>query len=397
MTKLLRELPPEKYWSFPASYSKDKSKFEIESMISSGYYFQEKTDGNYSAFICDFDGDKRIISRGISTVTKEYGRLEDKLFFFDAVAAAFNKPTRIMGEVYLDNGIDRNVGSILRAGAEKSKSIQDNEYYKEISKQVKFSAKDRRDIENNEFRNQRLKWRIFDVWYFDGEDLMHTPWIERQEYVRQAAERINHPLVSYVPYRQMDENFYAYLNEIFARGGEGVVCYNGNGLPEPDKRTAHKTLKVKRELETLIDCFILRTEPAAKAYTGKEPGSWQFWENIRTGEKLCGEYFSEYQLGASIIPVSKGYYYNWPGAIYVGVYDKDNQIVELCKVAGLTDDFKAELRDNFDKYYLCPVTIGGMALSTATGLSVRHPYLHSIRLGDIDPKDCTLSKILENN
>ncbi len=396
---LLRELSPEKYWSFPASYSKERQKSEIEKMIISGNYsFQRKIDGNYSAFICDFDGDKRLISRGVSKVTGEYGRLEDKLFFFDAVAKAFDKPTRIMGEIWLEGAIDRNIGSILRAGAEKSLSIQDDEYYHKIQSKVKFTAKDKRDIENNEFRGQKLRWYIFDVWYYDGEDLMQTPWIERQEYVKRAVERINHPLVSCAPYHKMDNNFYNYLSDIFASGGEGVVCYNEQGKPEPDKRTAHKTLKVKRELENLIDCFILRTEPAAKAYTGKEPGTWQFWEDMRTGEKLFGDYFGDYQVGKNVIPVSKGYFYNLPGAIYVGVYNDNHEIIELCKVAGLTDDFKTELRDNFEKYYMCPVTIGGMMLSDAkTEISVRHPYLHSIRLEDIDPEDCTLNKILKNN
>ena len=392
---LLRELEAEKYWSMPSTYSKEKKEAEINKMILSGnYYYQLKTDGNYSAFICDFDGDKRIISRGISKVTGEYGRIEDRLFFFNAVANAFNKPTRIMGEVWYDGGIDRNVGSVLRAAPEKSKSIQDAEYYKNIYPRVKFTAKDKRDIENNEFRNKKLKWRIFDIWFYDGEDLMDTPWIERQKYVKMAAERINHPLVSYVPYYPMDDNFYDNLAEIFETGGEGVVCYREDGKPEPGKRTAHKTLKVKTEVENLIDCFIIGTEPAVKDYTGKELANWQFWEDSRTGEKLIGEYFGEYQTGRAIRPISKGYFYNWPGAIYVGVYNNDKEIIKLCKVAGLTEDFKNELRDNYNEWYLCPVTIGGMALSEANGLSVRHPYLKSIRKGDIDVQDCTLNKIL---
>ena len=86
--------------------------------------------------------------------------------------------------------------------------------------------------------------------------------------------------------------------------------------------------------------------------------------------------------------------YHWPGAIYVGIYNNNNEIQKLCKVAGLTEDFKTQLRDNFNDWYMCPVTIGGMALSDANGLSVRHPYLKAIRKNDIDPKDCTLRKIL---
>ena len=149
---LLRELDPEKYWSFPSSYSKEKRESEINNMIlRGGHYYQLKTDGNYSAFICDFDGDKRLISRGISKVTGEYGRLENQVFFFNAIAAVFDKPTRIMGEIYLDNGVDKNVGSVLRASSDKAKSIQDDEYYENIRNQVKFTAKDKRDIENNDF------------------------------------------------------------------------------------------------------------------------------------------------------------------------------------------------------------------------------------------------------
>lgn len=392
---LLRELEPEKYWSFPSSYSQEKREAELNKMILNGnYYYQLKTDGNYSSFICDFDNDKRLISRGLSTVTKEYGRLEDKVFFYDKVAKVFNKPTRIMGEIWFEGGIDRHVGSVLRCDSDKALSIQDDTYYQSIQEQKTFSAKDKRDIENNEFRNKKLKWRIFDVWYYDGEDLMNTPWIERQKYVKMAAERINHPLVTAVGYNHMDNNFYENLATIFENGGEGVVCYDANGLPAPGKRTAHKTLKVKTEIENLIDCFIIGTENAIQDYTGKELGTWTYWQDLRTGEKLYGEYFGEYQIGRPIKAISKGYYYNWPGAIYVGVYDGD-QIKQLCKVSGLTEEFKTELRDNYSSWHMCPLTIGGMALSNATGeLSVRHPCIKSIRKDDIDPKDCTLTKII---
>lgn len=393
---LLRELEPEYYWNFPSSYSKEKRNNELTNMILSGnYYYQTKIDGNYSAFICDFDGDKRLISRGISKVTGEYGRLEDKVFFFDDVAAAFNKPTRIMGEIWLEGAVDKGIGSILRCSSDKSKSIQDEKYYEKAQTKIKFTTKDKRDIEENEFHGQRLHWYIFDIWYYDGENLMDTPWIKRQEYVKKAVERINNPLVTCAKTSLMDETFYDALAEIFQAGGEGVVIYNNDGIPEPGKRTAHKTLKVKRELEHLIDCFITGIEPAIKTYTGKDLANWELWENLKTGEKIFGKYFSNYQLGEAVTPVSKGYWNNWPGAIYVAVYDQDGNEYNICKVAGLTEEFKTELRDNFSKYDHCPVTIGGMALSDSNGLSVRHPYLKSIRLNDLNIKtDCTLSKII---
>ena len=135
-------------------------------------------------------------------------------------------------------------------------------------------------------------------------------------------------------------------------------------------------------------------------YTGKDIGSWNLWEDERSGEKLTGELYGEYRNGRAIRPVSKGYFYGWPGAIYTSVYDDNGNIIPLCKVAGLTEELKTSLRDNFDEWYMCPLTIGGMMVSTAqaesdgTGISIRHPYIKSIRKNDIDPKDCTLSKIL---
>ena len=49
---------------------------------------------------------------------------------------------------------------------------------------------------------------------------------------------------------------------------------------------------------------------------------------------------------------------------------------------------------------MCPLTIGGMMVSTAQaaengiGISIRHPYIINIRKNDLDVKDCTLEKIL---
>ena len=82
------------------------------------------------------------------------------------------------------------------------------------------------------------------------------------------------------------------------------------------------------------------------------------------------------------------------------LYNKNKEIVNLCKVAGLTDEFKQALRDDFNKYYMMPMTIGGMMVSTAkadesgAGISIRHPFIKSIRSGDLNSEDCTLEKIL---
>lgn len=364
---------PMKYFSPNSTMSKEERRLKLEKMIESGnYLFGEKTDGNWSRAI--ITSERSVLqTRGISTVTKTYGEIQDKVLFWNNICTAFTKGTTvILGEVYIPGGIDKDVGAILRCLAPKA-----------IARQ----------------KNNPLKWRIFDVLAYNGIDMMEEPFDERIRLIPEIVKYINSPLVSGVKYYDMDETFFDKMNAIFAKGGEGCVCYRKDSIYIPGKRGPHAwdTLKVKQEIASDIDCFIIGTEPAVRDYTGKELGSWLYWQDCRTEEKLYGQYFGDYQTGHNVRPISKGYYNNWPGAIYVGVYDKEEKIYQLCKVAGLTEEFKTELRDNFDKYYLCPVKIGGMALSEATGLSIRHPYLKSIRLGDIDPKDCTLSKILAEN
>lgn len=395
---LLRELEVEKYWYFPSSYSKEKKNNELQQMMMDGrHYYQLKTDGHLATFVCDSDGEKRLMGRGISKVTGERTRYEDNVFFFDAICKVFDKPTYLIGEVWLEGGVDKTVGSIIRSKPTRAKCIQSMEYYENAQKSQRFTPKEKREIEGNEFFNQKLRYRIFDCWYYDGEDLMQTPWIERQEYVQKAVERISNPLVSYVPYHLMDENFLDSFNDLLARGEEGVVCYLDSGLPTPGMRKAHKTCKLKRDIGNDIDVVIYDIEPPTREYKGKMLSSWNYWQNNRTKELLYGKYFSNYQLGEPYEPVSKNYFYSWPSSIYVGVYDKDHNLVPLCKVAGLDEELKKDLKDNFkDKYYLCPASIGGMAISDSNGLSIRHPYLISLRPDSINPEDCTLEKILNN-
>lgn len=397
---LLRELEPEHYWAFPFNYDKVKRKTELNNMITSGKYaYQLKTDGCYGSFVRDYDGEAHLLTRGRSKSTGKFCEVEDNVFFFKSLEAAFDKPTKIIGEIYYDGGIDRNVGSPLRSKPEKAKSIQSKTFYEEISKTIKFSAKDKKDIELNDFFDKKLKYRIFDVWCYEGESLLETSWLERQKYVKKAVEKINNPLVSGVAYKFMDNNFYEELAKIFENGGEGVVCYDIMGKPEPGKRTAHKTLKVKQELENEVDCFIMGLAPSTKYYDGKEIQDWNYWINERNNQLLLGDYFNAYSLGELIKPVTKNFFYGWCNSIILGVYDGEN-IIEIGRCSGLTEEFKKSLKEEFSKWYMCPVKITGMMINqgTKTGsdtIAIRHPKLISIRDKDIDVKDCTLSKILE--
>ena len=375
MSTTLFTMEPMRYWAPTSSMSPEVKRQHLEQMAASGQYiWSRKYDGNWSRAIITHD-QAALQTRGISKKTGTYGEIQNKVFFWDSVISAFHNDTVILGEIYLPNGIDKDVGSILRCLDPKALARQ---------------------------KEQKLEWRIFDILYLDGIKLMDAPVEERIKHIPEVVKRINNPLVIGIEYHEMNSNFFDDLNDIFSEGGEGAVCYKKTSIYIPGKRgpSAWETCKVKQEISADIDCFITGIEPAIREYTGKDISTWSFWEDERSGEKLFGELYGEYQAGHSIHPISKGYYYNWPGAIYVSVYDNNNKIIPLCKVAGLTDEMKTELRDNFEEWNMCPLTIGGMMVSTAqanadgTGISIRHPYIKSIRKNDLNITDCTLSKIL---
>ena len=366
---------PMKYWACSSTMTPEVKKIKLEQLIESGnYLFGLKTDGNWSRAVITPER-QALQTRGISTVTKTYGEIQDKVLFWNDVCNAFNHGTTvILGEVYLPGAIDKDVGSILRCLTPKALARQ---------------------------KDNPLKWRIFDILALNGTDMMNAPFEERISHIPEVVSRINSPLVSGVEYYEMDETFFDKMGEIFAAGGEGAVCYKKDSRYEPGKRGPHAwdTVKVKQEISSEIDCVIMGTVAGEKIYTGKDMSSWTLWENQRSGELVEGEYFGDYQQGRAYLPVTKNYYNGWPAAIQVGVYNREGLLIPLCKVSGLTDSFRQDLKLHPNDWIGIPVSISGMMVSEAKansngeGISIRHPLLKRIRKDDIEPKDCTLAKI----
>ena len=368
------ELGIQKYWAPTSTTSTETRRMKLEQAIESGnYIWSEKFDGNFLRGVITPERNA-LQTRGISTVTKTYGEVQNKVLFWSDVCKAFTKTTVLLGEAYIPGAIDKDVGAILRCLDQKA-----------IARQ----------------KDMAVEWRIFDVLALDGKELLDLPIEQRIQYIPIVVNRINNPLVKEVTFHDMDKNFFDDIGEIFARGGEGAVCYKKGILYTPGKRSsAWTTIKVKQEISSEIDAFITGIVPGERVYTGKDLGTWQLWENQRTGEKLVGSYFGEYQTGGAYIPITKNYFNNWPGAIQVSVYDSNKNEVPLCKVSGLTEDFKSSLRDDPERWIGCPVSLSGMMVSSAkadaegNGISIRHPLLKRIRENDISKDDCTLAKIL---
>ena len=361
---------PMKYWSMGASLSSEQRQEKLLNLLMmKQWIFSEKYDGDLCRIIWD-EGEVLAQSRSISKKTGTYGDLTNKLMFIDNILHAFSDTTVLIGEVYLPGGTSKEVGTILRCLDDKALARQ---------------------------KNSPVKYYIFDILMYEGKDLTTTPMIDRITYLKLAAEKINSDLVSYAKYYEANENtFFNHLSKVFQKNGEGVVLYKKTMLPCEGRTSAWETVKIKRELEVDVDCFIYGIEPAEKNYTGKELSTWQYWMDDKTGEKFLGSYYLKYCDGGMIIPISKGYYYNWPGAIKCAVYDENHNPIVLCKCSGLTEEMKTALRDNYDEWHMCPVKVSGMMLSVdKNGIySIRHPKLVSVRKNDIDVEDCTITKII---
>jgi hypothetical protein len=117
-----------------------------------------------------------------------------------------------------------------------------------------------------------------------------------------------------------------------------------------------------------------------REYSGKEIESWQFWQNVRTGEKLRGEFYNDYFDGANIEPITKPYFYGWAGSLKIGAR-KDDKIVQIGSLSGMTE----EVLQNWKEYVGKVAEIGAMEVFKDT-YGIRHPKFIQWR-SDLTPAD----------
>ena len=156
-------------------------------------------------------------------------------------------------------------------------------------------------------------------------------------------------------------------------------------VPQPGKRPARKTLKVKKELAENIDCFFTgRYTSPTRLYSGKELENWKYWVRIRDNQKLEGAFYENYKNGEAIEPVTKPYFHGWAGSLEIGVM-KDGAVVPIGFLSGLSDEIKA----NPKAYeYMC-IEVAAMEVLSTGG--IRHGKLKQFR-DDLMPEDCTWEK-----
>lgn len=358
------EMNAMKYYAPPATWSDEKKRDNVRSKIFSGdWWGAEKKDGYFTKIVKDEDGNIFLCSRS-RNVNGEY--VDKKLWvpqirpFLDSLPNG----TCVLGELYFPSAPgSKNVTTIMQCLLDKALARQE--------------------------KGEKLHLYIFDCVAYNGKSYLNEKAFSRILAVDDLARSVSfNKYVSFAHYFRGQE-LWNMLQKILGEGGEGIVILHNDGKYEPDKRSAKNTLKVKKELEQTIDCFFTgHTGAPTRLYTGKEIENWQYWEDIKTREKINDKLYRDYMNGRAIEPVTKGYFNGWAGSLEIGVF-KGKEIIPIGYLSGLSDEIKA----NVQEYTMKPIEVTAMELDNESG-ALRHGKMKQFR-PDLRLEDCTWDKIFK--
>ena len=371
------EMEAMKYWAPPSSWTDQKKKDHAHSCIFGGDWLgAEKKDGYFAKLIKDEDGNIILYSRSRG-VNGKFADKHEWVPHLNSFFEALPNGTCLLGELYFPSKPgSRNVTTIM--GCLKEKAIE------------------RQD------KGEKLHFYVFDCLAWDGRSLINEKFISRILNVELIAKGAY--LKEYVSaaWYKSGKELWAMLQDILARGDEGVVITHKDGKYEPGKRPSKTTLKIKKELKQTIDCFFTGIGSApTREYTGKEIETWQYWEDMVTGEKKQGDFYKDYCTGATIEPVTKGYYNGWSGSLQIGVLREkagsrckirgvvyeNTEVFPIGWLSGVSDEMKADP----EKVAFLPMEVTAMEYD-AFNHSLRHGKLVGWRK-DLTLADCNFKKI----
>ena len=362
-----------KYYAPSTSWSAEKKKENAEQKIFSNHWLAaRKRDGIWMMFIKDMDGNIYLRPRAKNTK----GEFVNKVDWVPHLHSFFNEidnGTVFLGELYAPwDEQAKTTTSIMNCLLPKALKRQESE-------------------------DKKLHYYIFDILAENGRSYLNMPAGERFDLLNsfwRAYGEHYHEWAQYFYGQELWNN----LQSILAEGGEGMVIINEDSIYQPGKRSNSVSLKIKKELQDTVDCVVMGANPPTILYSGKEIETWPYWFNNLTHQFITAdEYLAQYHInvyaaysdGIPVEPVTKNYFYGWAGSWRLGAY-KDDKLVQIGSLSGLTDEQKENWKDYVGKV----VEVSAMETSENQegGKGLRHPKLISIRT-DIDPHDCTYERI----
>lgn len=354
-----RMIAPMLIWKLPSG-----KEGKLSEVCESGEYFaQLKVDGYFYQFEKTTNY-SYLFSRTISKVTGYYS---EKLANVPHIKEALDRlpaETTLIGEIYVPGGTSKDVTSIMGCLPEKA-----------IERQQKQGL---------------IHFYVHDIIQLAGQDLTNTGAAQRYLTLCDLWDSMDFKDFDFLELAQsFDTDIEARLSQILSSGGEGIVLKKCDAPYTPGKRPAWHTIKCK-QMDT-IDMICTDFIPPTKLYTGKELESWCY--NIdQDGIRLEGNYTELKELGFNPVPVTKPYYYGWPGAICIGYYNSEGKLVETGTVAsGLTDEDRKGIKENPELYKNSVVALRCMSIDKKNK-TLRHPAFVTWR-PDKNAEDCNESAV----
>lgn len=340
----MKQAKPMKYNEVKSTES-DAQKKKLAKKIANGDYIATlKRDGCWYRFIKDEQGDMFLQSRTISKKTGEYTEKGDRVPHILKALSAMPNGTVLVGEICYPaemKAISSDIIKVMGALPEKA-----------IARQ----------------KNQPLYYALFDILAYDGEDISQLPYEKRMEKLTKLSE-FDLPEFIELP-ELVRENIEDKIDEWLADGQEGAMLMDKSQPYHWGKRPKWVSVKYKQHLADDVDFVIAGFSKPVKEYTGKYPGTWEYWENTRTGELVEGVYVGQ----PNYIPVSANYFKNLVGGLWLGLYKRNGELVRVGKVANLTDGLREDITANPKQYLNRVVKISAMSIDYSKR-SLRHPRL----------------------
>lgn len=339
----------------------------VNNAIFSGEYVgSRKVDGQWAMIIKDEEGNLYMRPRSESV----NGGYPNKIDWIPHLKKEFERlpnGTVLLGEVYFDgNEGSRKVTTIM--GCLKDKAVQRQE------------------------KGDKLSFYIFDILAYDK--ILTKDWSLESRIFEMIAlsEWFNSPYIKYAQFYEGEEllDYIAYCRE---QGWEGVVLQRKDGIYEPGKRPARKSIKVKKELNKEVDCFLTGNyKEATWEYNGVDVENWKFWFDLKNNQKKEGLFYEDFQNGAPIEPISKGAFFGWAGSVEIGVV-KGEEIISIGWISNVTEEVKRGIIENNSSWARRVVKINAMNIEDDTK-RFRHARIIEWRNPeDMSWKDCTFEKV----
>jgi len=218
---------------------------EIENDLHA-WIVQPKMDG-VRALLHVEDGRVRITSRTVSEVTYRLSEFQDNVYHLT------NGFAKLTGTI-LDGELVCPVSRLDTGSTIAATSLQ-------ATMAVLAASPDKaRRIQQDQ--NGHIRFHVFDVLRYCGQDTTHLPWIERQHILEKALRRIENPFIESVP------SFVVNKTDIHRRiidaGGEGTVWKKADPPYEPGRRVDH-WIKRKKGIE--VEAFVTGFKPGTNGHS----------------------------------------------------------------------------------------------------------------------------------